>query len=273
MSAVSTKRASRVLGRNGRKVCACGCGKPVGATSTWVAGSHAARARSRKYGGSGLGIPSAHRDESLGEPMRGECAWCGTGWNGTAEEVIASQAQHREVCEKRPPAPVYSLAEKRKMQKQGRSEQKIRAAEVAREDQAARVAARDEKLRLERAAKVARSQRAGADRKGRDDAVTTLFEQGRSYSQIVAQLNAAGIKPAAADVWTTGTVSGICVRLGLRRRNARPVGATNLLIKKLHDEDGLTHKEIAASLNDRGVVTVRGLPWTSANVFRVLRSL
>ena len=38
------------------------------------------------------------RDEQLEEPMRGECSWCGTGYNGSATQVIAALAQHRSEC-------------------------------------------------------------------------------------------------------------------------------------------------------------------------------
>jgi hypothetical protein len=105
------------------KLCKCGCGKAISAKATWASASHAARAMRTAGYKNALDGP---RHSEMVAPMAGSCAWCETAWNGTAAQVLAAQAKHRETCTRRPAETRFTLEQRRTQKKTAASAERER---------------------------------------------------------------------------------------------------------------------------------------------------
>ena len=183
------------------RLCLCGCGETVGPNAKYVNGSHAWKVR-------GTQIPA----EALAQPMRGRCAWCETAWNGTTEQVLAAQAEHREVCANRPPPPEYTLAQRRKMMKRENSVERERQHADTRAARQRQVEERDALAREKDAAR----KREREAREERNTVAVALRDSGLTFQSVADEMNRRGIRPAKASTWSAVQISSVVKRAATR---------------------------------------------------------
>jgi hypothetical protein len=189
------------------RLCACGCGRPIGPKAVWLNGSHAngiaGRATRAAAAAAGTPIANAEGDVQPGDrafalqmaaEMRGECSWCQSAWNGSAHEVLTAQRAHRAVCLSRPAETRVTLAQRRVQAKRDTSLERERTVGETRVARQQAQQQKDEKLAATRA------------RNSRDTLLLELRASGLTLREIAAELTRRGVLPARAAAWTSGLV-------------------------------------------------------------------